>query len=216
MTGTSLAGDHHLDLLGAARWTADRVELEARLGARPWTDSSGGIGEAVTGVFAELSAVVAVSSRVAGVIGVGNYPADPVRRVLAARYLTAGLRLALAPRSGVARPDLAGATLATLRGRSDSSDTDAPRLEIAQAGPASAIRVHAPGARSVQLMADFTDWEAVTLTRIDAATWEIQRPLTAGVHRLNIRIDGGAWLVPAGTRPEAGEFGGAVGVIIVR
>jgi hypothetical protein len=32
---------------------------------------------------------------------------------------------------------------------------------------------------------------------------------------LNLRIDDGAWLVPAGTRLEETEFGGAVGVVLI-
>jgi hypothetical protein len=40
--------------------------------------------------------------------------------------------------------------------------------------------------------------------------------LAPGVHRLNVRLDGGEWVVPAGARPEPGEFGGAVGVIVLR
>jgi hypothetical protein len=40
--------------------------------------------------------------------------------------------------------------------------------------------------------------------------------LTPGVHRLNVRIDGGAWLVPVGARPEESDFGDKVGVIVVR
>jgi hypothetical protein len=65
-------------------------------------------------------------------------------------------------------------------------------------------------------MADFTDWQPISLTRASGGEWRVHLMLTPGVHRLNVRIDGGDWVVPAGARPEPGEFGGAVGVIIVR
>ena len=71
------------------------------------------------------------------------------------------------------------------------------------------------GAASVEIMGDFTDWQTVQLTRTGDTTWEIQLPLTRGVHRVNIRVDGGRWLVPAGTRLEQTEFGDAVGVVVI-
>lgn len=216
VTGAWLGGDHHLDLLAAGRWTNDRVELETRVGARPWTDSGGDIGEAVTGVFAEVSALFSVTSRIALVLGGGSYPADPVRRVLAARYVTAGIRLAIVPPPpATASPGPAGATLAALRSRAPENDAGT-RLEIEAAGPLHALRVHVSGAKSVELMADFTDWQPIALARVDPGIWEVELALAPGVHRLNIRVDGGEWLVPDGARAEPGEFGGAVGVVTVR
>jgi hypothetical protein len=40
-------------------------------------------------------------------------------------------------------------------------------------------------------------------------------PVSPGLHRLAIRIDGGAWKAPSGTRPIASEFGGEVAEVIV-
>jgi hypothetical protein len=56
----------------------------------------------------------------------------------------------------------------------------------------------------------------VTLKQAGAGTWEILLPLAPGVHRVNVRLDGGPWIVPAGTRSEPSDFGGVVGVIVVR
>ena len=36
-----------------------------------------------------------------------------------------------------------------------------------------------------------------------------------GVHRLNVRLDGGRWVVPLGARLERTEFGDAVGIVRV-
>ena len=52
------------------------------------------------------------------------------------------------------------------------------------------LRVRASGARTVELMADFTDWEPVTLTP-GAAGFERAFTLAAGTHRVVVRIDGG-------------------------
>ncbi len=40
-------------------------------------------------------------------------------------------------------------------------------------------------------------------------------PLPPGLRRLAIRVDGGAWLAPAGTRRVFDEFGSEVGLLIV-
>jgi hypothetical protein len=65
-------------------------------------------------------------------------------------------------------------------------------------------------------MGDFTDWEPVSLAPVGKGVWEVRLPVAPGVHRVNVRIDGGAWLVPAGTRLERTEFGSAVGIVVVR
>jgi hypothetical protein len=214
VTATWLGSDRHLDILGAARWTGRRIELEVRAGARPWTDSEGEIGEAVSGVFGELSALVSLGSRVALALSGGSYPADPVRRVLAAKYVTAGLRLALFGPREMPLPVIAGAAIAALR-EPPRSEGEA-RLEIALSGQPRTFRLYVSGAAAVELMGDFTDWQTVPLKRVDTNLWEVRVPVSPGVHRLNIRIDGGPWLVPAGARAETGEFGDAVGVVVVR
>jgi hypothetical protein len=218
VTATWLGGARHIDLLGAARWTRGRLEVETRAGVRPWTVSGGGVGEAVTGVFGEVSALVSLSPRIAIALSGGSYPSDPVRRVLAARYVTAGLRLAIVPPSATPIPLLTSTALTAARARlvSGSTNAGAPRLEIESSGEVRMLRVHAEGAASVEIMADFTDWQPVALGRVGGDSWEIRLPLAPGVHRLNVRLDGGEWVVPAGARPEPGEFGGAVGVIVLR
>jgi hypothetical protein len=215
LTSTSIGDSRHIDVLGAARWTGPWLELEARLGARPWTDSDGGIGEARAGAYGEVSALVPFGGHVALALSAGNYPSDPVRRVLAAKYLTAGLRLSTASSRSEAQPLIAVAHRATARDHASSENTTEPRIEIALSGEPRTFRVHA-AAKTMELMGDFTDWQAVTMKQIGAALWEVKLAVSPGTHRLNIRMDGGEWLVPAGARTEAGEFGGVVGVVVIR
>jgi hypothetical protein len=218
-TQSWLGDERHLDLFGAARWASERVELEARAGVRPWTESDEELGDAVAGVFGEVSGIVTLSPRFAVSLGTGSYPADPVRRILAARYVSAGLRIAVLPPTSPATPLLADAALAAARARisaSPGTSSDAPRLQVVVEGALVRLEVQAPGAGSVELMADFTDWQPISLTRAERDRWAVLLPLAPGVHRLNVRVDGGAWMVPAGARAEHGEFGDAVGVIVVR
>jgi len=78
------------------------------------------------------------------------------------------------------------------------------------------IRVEAPGAQEVEITADFTDWQPMTLRRNSSGDWEITLRITPGVHRVNVRLNGGSWIVPRGLRVEVGDFGGGVGILVVR
>jgi 1,4-alpha-glucan branching enzyme len=115
-------------------------------------------------------------------------------------------------------PLLADPALAAARARiiaRNGVDRGVPALQIIDAGTQHTLQVHAPEAERVELMADFTDWQPISLARASGGRWQVRLMLTPGVHRLNVRIDGGDWVVPAGARPEPGEFGGEVGVIVV-
>jgi hypothetical protein len=45
--------------------------------------------------------------------------------------------------------------------------------------------------------------------------WETVLPIPSGLHRLNVRIDGGQWIVPAGLSRAADDFGDEVGIMAV-
>ena len=76
------------------------------------------------------------------------------------------------------------------------------------------VRVLATGARTVELMADFTDWSPVTLVAGREA-FEGAFTLEAGTHRVVIRIDGGAWRPAANTPAVDDDLGGRVGLLVV-
>jgi len=39
--------------------------------------------------------------------------------------------------------------------------------------------------------------------------------MTAGLHRLNVRRDGGPWIVPTGTMRRPDDYDGEVGVFVL-
>jgi hypothetical protein len=213
LTGTWLGTDRHLDIAGAAKWTDDRLEFEGRAGARTWTK---GIDDTQSGLWCEVSALIPLAARVSLALSGGRYPSDPVRRVLGARYATAGLRLALSGTDRSPALTIAGSTIAAVQNHMNAGSTPGARLEIAPIGTVHSVRIHAAGATSVDVMGDFTDWKTLPLIQVANGIWEVQLQLDPGVHRLNVRIDGGEWLVPAGARPEPGEFGDVVGVVVIR
>jgi hypothetical protein len=76
------------------------------------------------------------------------------------------------------------------------------------------VRIVAPGARTVEMMADFTDWVAVTLTPAGDA-FEGSALLSSGSHRIVVRIDGGPWRPAANTPAVDDDLGGRVGLLVV-
>lgn len=79
-----------------------------------------------------------------------------------------------------------------------------------------AIVVRIPGARSVELVADFSDWRPLPLTARGSGVFAAEVPLAPGVYLVNLRVDGGPLQVPAGLEGVDDGFGGRVGVLVVR
>lgn len=91
-----------------------------------------------------------------------------------------------------------------------------PQLAVVgAAGAPRAIVVTAREANTVELMGDFTDWQPVSLTRDERGMWRLQREISSGLHRVAIRVDGGAWTVPANLPHASDDLGGEVGLITV-
>jgi 1,4-alpha-glucan branching enzyme len=77
------------------------------------------------------------------------------------------------------------------------------------------LRVVAPHVRVVELMGDFTDWRPVVLAKAGDGIWEVTLPIAPGIHRVNVRADGGAWGAPPGLTVATDDFGGVVGLLPV-
>ena len=66
-------------------------------------------------------------------------------------------------------------------------------------------------------MADFTDWTPMPLAPGGAADeWCMAVVIGPGVHRVNVRVDEGAWAVPEGLTAASDDFGGSAGIFVVR
>ena len=75
--------------------------------------------------------------------------------------------------------------------------------------------VHVADAIRVEVAGDFTDWQPLALSRAGGGIWEVVLPITSGVHRIDVRIDGAAWIVPAGATRAPDDYGGDVGIFVV-
>ncbi len=77
------------------------------------------------------------------------------------------------------------------------------------------LRVQAPTAARVEIMGDFTHWEPVALDRDANGRWSVRFAVAPGIHRMNVRVDGGPWGVPPGVPVLHDEFSGAVGMLVI-
>ena len=197
------------DLEGFARWSWRNLIVDANGGFRAFSQGAG------SGAYGELTGTYAVNDRLALVLGGGRYPVDPVRGSIAGRYATAALRVRLtgdaeAPAARLARAaaDPVMAENGNLRARFDL-------VPVNGAVSTYELVIRAPLAERVEIMASFTDWEPQLLQRAADGTWRLRWRLPPGVHRLNVRLDGGSWVAPAGTTPMPDDFGGQVGVFVI-
>ena len=76
------------------------------------------------------------------------------------------------------------------------------------------IEIHGVKGARVELMADFTDWNPVVLER-DGDVWRTERTVSAGLHRIALRVDDGEWIAPANLPHVNDDLGGVVGLITV-
>jgi len=202
----SRVGDSaYTDVEGATRAVRGRFTFDGSLGARVWSRGGG------HGVYGEASGSYAVGPWIALVLAGGRYPTDPTRGSVAGRYVTLSVRLTALP-GRVASPPLILPRPATHHSSPTSDDPPAVSAELLDDG---GFVIHA-AARTVEIEGDFTDWQPLLLTERDPAGWVLPLPLAAGTYRFSIRIDGGAWFVPAGVTKVPDEFGpGTVGVLTV-
>ena len=195
------------DLRSSGRWQKDKFVLEGILGARFWSTGGG------RGVFGEGSAIYSFSPAAALVFSGGRYPTDVVSGSIAGRYVSLAIRLGKTTIQRHVR--IAAHSSASDPPASASSDI---RMVIQkQPGDDVRLSVYAAGAQTVEISGDFTDWRPVALTRSpgNAALWEATFRLTSGMHRINVRHDGGAWVAPGGTTRSTDDFDGEVGVFTI-
>jgi hypothetical protein len=210
MTATRVGDTTYSDLSTLGEWTRGNVILDGALGARVWSRFAG------RGIYGEAIAVIALRPALALVFAGGRYATDPTRGSVAGRYASAGVRIVgLRP----PRPERFDPQLLLASSRRDVAAADPPAapasIEFTNAAGNCTFVVHAAATR-VEIASDVSGWLPVLLTPAGADAWTVTLPVTPGLHRLNVRLDGGDWLVPGGLTPVADEFGGSVGLFVAR
>ncbi len=130
----------------------------------------------------------------------GQLASDAVLGTRGGAYTTLGLRVDLLQRAPVR----------------DRGDRTAPlQIEREHRDQVRLTFALGPQVRQATLTGDVTDWQPVNLARTDDGRWEIVVTAKAGVHRINIRTDNGAWRPPPGLPAADDGFGAKVGLLVL-
>jgi hypothetical protein len=211
------------DVQVAAHALVGRADVVATVGRRG--GDAGALGGGTQG-WLNASAAFWIAGNVAITVSGGRYPSDPLQGYRPATYGEIGLRFGVrdlargrASASTPARaPTLTRTTPFSVLDRAEEETAhEVSAFELrAVSGGERVIRVRARDARSVEMMGDFTRWQPVSLSQGGNGWWTVRLPIAAGTYQVNIRVDGGTWLVPPGATALADEDGGVVGVLVVR
>jgi hypothetical protein len=182
---------HYQETTLDARFEGDATSLELSAGVRRDPDAA-----SVYEPIVSVTAAFWQSESRAWTLAVARQPPEWVRGTDAAQWVAVGMRF-LERRPATAR-----------------AERIRPVITVSREGEARRVRVIAPGAHTVELMADFTNWTPVTLTAAHDA-FESPFTLESGTHRLVLRIDGGQWRAAANTPAVDDDLGGRVGLLVV-
>ena len=206
----SFVGDTaYSDVRTSARLRRSRLLIEGTVGARVLSQGGG------RGVYGEGTATWTLGRHTALLLSAGRYPTDAVSGSISGRYVTAALRVGV---MGARRPPLSLA-IDGMKATGAADDLAAgPRLEIqSYLDDEAVLTVYAPGAGTVEISGDFSDWQPITLTRVlgNNDMWSRRVHMSRGSHRVNVRRDGGAWVAPAGMMRSRDDYDGEVGIFIL-
>lgn len=181
------------ELQGRASAVIGPLDLAAYAG---WRGGAKGSNIPAAVAFGGGSATLWWGRSFALVVSGGSYPSDLLAALPRGRYFSAGLRIA----SGRAVvPFVRGI------GRPTYERLDGSGL----------LRFRIAGARTVELVADWTGWEPVPMERASDGTWVLRVRLQPGMYRFNLRVNGETWVVPEGVAAIDDGFGGKTGLLIV-
>jgi hypothetical protein len=185
----------YADMQSSVYWSHGPLSLDGLVGTRV----SSSYGQRAT--WGRAQASWALGEQLALVASGGTRAPEPAIGRMGGTFVSLGVRLASAP--WIARALHAGA------------HGSASAFGVRANGATRIIYVHAPAARTIELMADFTDWQPVAMRRAAADEWELALRIVPGAHRINIRVDGGEWSAPPGAGTIQDEFNGVVGLVVV-
>jgi hypothetical protein len=186
---------HYLDAEAHVAWSRARVAVDAAGGQRATR------GGARTNTWF-LGSSIMLTERLALVGATGANAFDVAQGLPGGRYATISLRITT--RAG-------GALESRSRSRATARDLETWREQDGTV----LVVVHAPRARRVELMGDFTDWRPLVMHREADDHFTARIRLPAGSYRINVRVDGGVWTAPPGTTPVADDYNGAAGLLVI-
>lgn len=190
------------DLQGSVQWAHHALELNASLGYR--------LGDSydVTPESRRWASAVAtfwITPQFAAVAGAGRQPASPAHGLPARSYANFGLMLAYWPIPRRTVPVAPRSSVAAFAIHTVGASGSDERTLVVRAG----------GVERIEIMGSFTGWEPRVLSRRGRDHWELTLPIDAGIHEINIRVDGGKWRPPPGLPARRDGFNGEVGLLVI-
>lgn len=165
--------------------------------------------------WASMSAVVWMTPRIGLALAGGNYPVDPTQGFPGGRFVSLGLRLAQGRRpSPISNEPIDSGSAAPVP-EVNAAPAVAGFITQRGVGDTVTLRVNSPGARVVEINGDFTNWAPIQLGPAGDDWWTSTLPLKRGKYQMNLRINGGPWIVPPGLLSIVDEFGGTVGLLVI-
>lgn len=188
-----------------------RVDASIVTGARAGSQNPGVATQ--TRSWGSVSAVAWLRPRVALVASGGTYPVDPTQGFPGGRYLSVSVRLATSQPRGAARVPDPAEIVEPVTAEPVSSLVS---LEVDRKTSGTVVlQVSAPAAQLVEITGDFSGWSPVRLEAAGNGIWKGSFRLPPGQYQMNLRFDGGDWVVPPGLLPLKDEFGGSVGLLVI-
>jgi hypothetical protein len=185
----------------SGRWNLDRIELSGEAGHRM------GLGTDVmkdSRYWANATVAMWVAPRAAIVLGGGRQPSSPARGIPSRTFGTLGMMLSYLSPTRFSVP----LTTATVMVRTFDAISAGDGMQK--------ITVRVGGVESVDVSGDFSDWGPLTMVRRGRDVWELNVPISSGLHQIVIRTDGGKWVAPPGLPTTRDLFNGEVGIMITK
>lgn len=187
------AGDtlEYADATVGVAWRRSRLSAGVSAGLRA--------GDLTDGPFGSIRLGYTTTPWSAVELTAGRYAPD-LSGFNAGAYVNAGVRLRLAGdgvRRGVGGP-------AVTHTRAGSG-----RVRVS-------VEFPRRGVRTLEIAGDWNGWTPVPLARAGGGRWTVELPLRPGVYKYQVIVNRKQWTVPDGASTVPDEFGGRVGLLIIR
>jgi hypothetical protein len=206
----------YMDVQASVRHRVRNLELGLTAGTRAGQVATALGGTART--WGSASVTAWVHPNVGVVASAGSYPVDFTQGYPGGRFATLALRFALRRGASsplpVSNPRMSSA-LATGLEQARASGVTAIDVQ-SLGGNRRTIRVRVTSAEHVELNGDFTAWRATPMQREVDGWWSATLTIEPGTYQMNVRVNGGSWVVPPGLTTVADEFGATVGILVVK
>jgi Glycogen recognition site of AMP-activated protein kinase len=194
-------------------WRSGPLDVSALAGVRMGTVLPA-IGSSAK-TWGSLTAVLWLTPQVGIAAGGGAYPVDLTQGFPGGRFASIALRLSSLPRSFHSTTQNDSTEVQTAPGAPALAPGLASFGVERRPGGLVTLSARASGARTVEVSGDFTGWVPLPLQHSADDLWTTTLQIKPGKYQMNVRVDGGKWLVPPGLLLLSDEFGGTVGLIVI-